>query len=82
MSKRTIDRLASMQDILKTAIEIEEEAMNYYIQARKHARTHEEETHFDSLAKQNEDRLKLLKDMLQEIEAQIEIDRALSYDVY
>jgi len=80
--KPKIDDLMSMQDILKTAIKREVEAREFYLKAKERARTPFEEELFDRLADQEADHRKALEKQLNEIQAQIETDRALSFDIY
>ena len=80
--KPTISDLMSMQDILRLAIEREEDARAFYLQARERARTPFEEELFDRLAQQELQHKNDLEKQLQEIEAQIETDRALSFEMY
>ena len=82
MKKYTINDLSSMQDILKTAIKREEEARDFYLQARERARTPAETEMFEQLAEQELNHKVTLQKQLDEIQAQIETDRALSFDMY
>jgi rubrerythrin len=82
MKERSIDELMTMQEILRTAIEKEESACSFYLNAKERARTPMEEELFARLAEQEQGHKEMLQQQLQEIQAQIDIDRALSYDVY
>ncbi|MBD3375515.1 hypothetical protein GF406_10805 [candidate division KSB1 bacterium] len=76
------DELVSMQDILRMAIEREQEAYEFYIKAKEHARTPVEEQMFQELADEELVHKEELEKKLQDLDAQADIDRALSYDVY
>ena len=82
MGKHTIDKLASMQEILRAAIEMENQLCDFYTQAKERARTREEDDLFEGLIKDCRKHARVLENQVQEIEAQLDIDRALSYDVY
>ncbi len=81
MTRHEEEKLRSMREILLTAIGREEEAYQFYISARQCARTPVEEEMFTRLAAQEQQHKKALEDQLAEINAQLEIDRALSYDI-
>ncbi len=82
MTEQNINDLMTMQDILRLAIQREESARDFYLQARERARTPVEEEMFAKLAEQEQNHRETLVLQLQEIQAQMDIDRALSYDVY
>ncbi|HNY92923.1 MAG TPA: ferritin family protein [bacterium] len=75
------EKLLSMREILLTAIKREEEAYTFYISARQCARTTTEEEMFTRLAAQEMQHKRALEIQLEEIDSQLEIDRALSYDI-
>ncbi|MBN1543524.1 ferritin-like domain-containing protein [candidate division KSB1 bacterium] len=77
-----IDTTSSMQDILTMALKLESQACAFYKKALEHARTPEEEQLFLKLHDCANEHGQALERMLGEIEAQLEIDRALSYEVY
>ncbi|MBN2355949.1 hypothetical protein JXO59_07535 [candidate division KSB1 bacterium] len=81
MTQKEFEELTSMREILQIAIKREEEAYHFYIRARQVARTPVEVEMFTKLAEQESQHKKALEDQLTEIDAQLEIDRALSYDV-
>ncbi|HOT97230.1 MAG TPA: ferritin family protein [bacterium] len=75
------EKLNSMREILLTAIHREEEAYTFYISARQCARTPTEEEMFNRLAAQEMQHKRALEIQLEEINNQLEMDRALSYDI-
>ena len=81
MTQKEHEELTSMREILLIAIQREEEAYAFYLRARPSARTPVEADMFTRLAAQEAQHKKDLEDQLAEINAQLEIDRALSYDV-
>ena len=81
MTKVEQDKLLSMREILLTAIKREEEAYTFYISARQCARTPTEEEMFTRLAAQEMQHKRALEIQLEEIDSQLEIDRALTYDI-
>jgi len=81
MTAKDFEELNSMKEILRIAIGREEEAYHFYIHARQCARTPAEAEMFTRLAAQEAQHKKALEDQLSEINAQLDIDRALSYDV-
>ncbi len=81
MTRHEEEKLRSMREILLIAIQREEEAYQFYIGARQCARTPVEEEMFTRLAAQEQQHKKTLETQLAEINAQLEIDRALSYDI-
>ena len=82
MAEKTLDDLLSMKEILQVAIKREEESRAFYLKVRECARTPLEEEMFTKLADQELVHKNALQQKLDEIEAQMDIDRALSYDVY
>ena len=82
MTAMNLNELVSMQDILKTAIERERQAHEFYLQAKEQARTLTEEKMFAELAAEELHHQQILEQKLTDIQAQIDIDRALSFDVY
>jgi rubrerythrin len=80
--EKTIDELRSMKEILEWAIKREETSYVFYIKAKERSRTPAEADLFDFLAQQELAHKTTLMKQLELIEAQVDIDRALSYDVY
>ena len=78
MTEPTINELASMKDILRLAIAREESSHEVYRLALKRARTHVEREMFTRLAEQELGHKEELTRQLDEIQAQIDCDRALS----
>ncbi len=74
--------LRSMREILEWAIKREESSYAFYTQARQRSRTPAEAEMFEFLAKQELEHKDTLQHQLDAINAQLDIDRALSYDVY
>ena len=82
MTEQNINDLMTMQDILRMAIEREESARDFYLRAKERSRTPAEVELFDKLAEQEQSHRETLMLQLQEIQAQMDIDKALSYEVY
>jgi len=82
MTEQNVNDIMTMQDILHLAIEREESARDFYLLAKARARTPVEEEMFAKLADQEQSHRETLMLQLQEIQAQMDIDRALSYEVY
>lgn len=82
MKKKYFDKMMSMKEILKLAIKKEKELIEFYTQAHNHARTIEEDKMFKALIAKGHKHIEQLQEQLSELEAQKEIDKALSYDVY
>ena len=81
MTQNEAEKLKSMREILLVAIKREEEAYTFYISARQCARSTTEEEMFTRLAAQEMQHKRVLEIQLDEINNQLEIDRALSYDI-
>jgi rubrerythrin len=81
MTQAEQEKLTSMREILLIAIKREEEAYTFYISARQCARTPAEEEMFTKLAAQEMQHKRALEIQLDEINNQLDIDRALSYDL-
>ena len=81
MTKVDHEKLLSMREILLTAIKRAEDPYTFYISARQCARTATEEEMFTRLAAQEMQHKRALEIQLEEIDSQLEIDRALSYDI-
>ncbi len=81
MTQQEYQELISMREILQMAIHREEESYQFYLRARQCARTPAEAEMFNKLAAQEIQHKKTLEDQLAEIDAQLDIDRALSYEV-
>ncbi|HNW58739.1 MAG TPA: ferritin family protein [bacterium] len=75
------ENLNSMREILLVAIHREEEAYAFYIGARQCARTPHEVEMFNRLAAQEMQHKRALEIQLEEINNQLDMDRALSYDI-
>jgi rubrerythrin len=80
--EKSAAELRSMKEILQWAIKREEASHAFYLQAKELSRTPAEAELFDFLAKQELGHKSALVEQLELIEAQVDIDRALSYDVY
>lgn len=81
-SEKNIQELGSMKEILEGAIQREESSYRFYLEAKALSRTPTEAALFDALANEELVHKQKLASQLEAILAQIEIDRALSYDVY
>ncbi len=81
MTELEKEQLNSMREILQIAIRREEEAYSFYISARQCARTPAEEEMFSRLAAQEMQHKRALEIQLEEIHNQLDMDRALSYDI-
>ena len=81
MTQPEHEKLTSMRALLLIAIQREEEAYTFYMNARQCARTCTEEEMFTTLAAQELQHKMALQAQLDEIDNQLEIDRALSYDI-
>jgi len=82
MEEKSIEELRSMQEILEAAIQREELAYAFYLKAKEKSRTPAEAELFEFLANEELTHKATLSRQLEAIQAQVEIDRALSYDVY
>ncbi|HPI72659.1 MAG TPA: ferritin family protein [bacterium] len=80
--EKNIQELGSMKDILQGAIQREESSYRFYLEAKARSRTPTEAALFEALANEELAHKQKLTSQLEAILAQIEIDRALSYDVY
>ena len=76
--KFTIDDLTTIKDILLMAIEREKNAYEFYMQALYHATTDAEKEMFERLAIQEKGHQEQLQKQLEEVEARILTDRAIS----
>ena len=76
----TREDLMSMRDILRIAIRREEEAYEFYKRAYEQCATAAERRMFERLMQQELDHKRILSEQLEDIEAQMDIDRALSED--
>lgn len=81
-TEKNIQALGSMKEILEGAIQREESSYLFYLEAKAHSRTPTEAALFEALANEELVHKQKLTNQLEEILAQMEIDRALSYDVY
>jgi rubrerythrin len=80
--EKDVKDLVSMREILEWAIKREETSYDFYMLAKERSRTPAEAELFEFLAKQELEHKDTLQRQLDSIDAQVDIDRALSYDVY
>lgn len=81
MTSNEVEKLKTMREILLVAIQREEDAYTFYSSARQVSRTTTEADMFSQLAAQELQHKRTLEAQLIEINNQLEIDRALSYDI-
>lgn len=74
--------LLSMREILQIAIEREEQSFAFYREARDRSSTRAEREMFEKLMDQEREHKRILVEQLEALEAQMDIDRALSEDFF
>ena len=79
-SQYTKTELLSMREILQIAIQREEQSYAFYKDARDRCSTRAEREMFDRLMDQELEHKRILVEQLEALEAQMDIDRALSED--
>ena len=82
MKKLEITELTSMREILEMAMEREKSALEFYTQAADKSVLRAEKEMFLKLAEEEKVHHRKLQQQLEEIQAQLEIDRAITGELF
>lgn len=80
MGHFSISELTTMREILEMAMKREQDSYNFYMTASERAQTEYEKRMFLALAEEEQGHRDALAKQLEEVLAQLEIDRAITGD--